>query len=217
MACFREGELLRYLDGSMPNATHEAVQRHLEVCVQCGVELQRLAVAGEQIHACLAALAGPEDSISVDVQEALSRLRNRIHERPTPGRKWALVWATAVVATFAAVIAIGIHGPLSHTTGKDERTARGPASQASTGQPQSVSARPVRPLRDRIQPNRSQSMDEYMPLDGGAPMQMGVVVRVTLPATAFARFGVSGSGNLQADVLVGDDGIAHAVRLVPQE
>ncbi len=59
-------------------------------------------------------------------------------------------------------------------------------------------------------------MADYLPLDGG-PMQMGVIVRVILPATAFARFGAAGSGNLQADVLVGEDGIAHAIRLVPQE
>ncbi len=59
-------------------------------------------------------------------------------------------------------------------------------------------------------------MADYIPLDPGAPMQMGVVVRMALPSTMFPGIGAN-SANVQADVLVGDDGFPHAIKLVAQQ
>jgi hypothetical protein len=219
MPCLKDAELMRYLDESMPSAAHEAVQRHLHGCMHCAGTLQRLVAVGNRVDTCLAALAGSEDASPIDAQESLARLRHRIHDHSTPIRKWALAWATAVVATCIVVVALGIYSHLSTIRGRvksDVHTTTAESPQTPMGQPLPVSARPIRVVRGRARLNESQAMADYLPLDGG-PMQMGVVVRVTLPATAFARFGAAGSGNLQADVLVGEDGIAHAIRLVPQE
>jgi hypothetical protein len=55
---------------------------------------------------------------------------------------------------------------------------------------------------------------DFLPIGTGGPVQMGIVIRVTLPESAFAALGVATSGATQADLLVGDDGLAHAIRLV---
>jgi anti-sigma factor RsiW len=219
MRCLKEADLMRFVDGSMPNAAHEAVQRHVHGCVRCAGELQRLTAIGSRIDAWLAILA-PEDAIPIDAPESLARLRGRIQERPTPARKWALVWAAAVASACIVVIAIGIHGHQSVITSRakpDMHATTTEFPQAPLGQLPSVSTRPVRAAHGRPRPDRPQATADYLPLDSGVPMQMGVIVRVTLPAATFARFGASGSGNLQADVLVGEDGIAHAIRLVPRK
>lgn len=219
MRCLKEADLMRFVDGSMPSAAHEAVQRHVHGCVRCAGELQHLTAIGNRIDAWLAALA-PEDAIPIDAPESLARLRGRIHERPTAARKRALVWAAAVASACIVAIAMGIHGHPSIITSRAKPNMHAATTefpQKPLGQLPSLSTPPVRAAHRRPRPDRPQTTADYLPLDSGVPMQMGVVVRVTLPANAFARFGASGSGNLQADVLVGEDGIAHAIRLVPRE
>ena len=54
---------------------------------------------------------------------------------------------------------------------------------------------------------------DFVAIDG-APIQMGLVVRATVPASMLASFGVTGSGDVQADFVIGEDGRAHAFRIV---
>jgi len=62
---------------------------------------------------------------------------------------------------------------------------------------------------------------EFLPLPYyHVPMNTGSTVRIQVPATALVSFGLApndfreGDGTIQADVLVGDDGLARAVRFV---
>ena len=62
---------------------------------------------------------------------------------------------------------------------------------------------------------------EFLPLPySHVPMNTGSTVRIEVPATALVSFGVAprdfqeGNGTVQADVLVGEDGLARAVRFV---
>ena len=62
---------------------------------------------------------------------------------------------------------------------------------------------------------------EFLPLPySHVPLNTGSTVRIEVPATALVSFGVAprdfqeGNGTVQADVLVGEDGLARAVRFV---
>jgi hypothetical protein len=62
---------------------------------------------------------------------------------------------------------------------------------------------------------------EFLPLPYyHVPMNTGSTVRIQVPVTALVSFGLApngfreGDGTVQADVLVGDDGLARAVRFV---
>ena|SRR5688572_12183227 len=62
---------------------------------------------------------------------------------------------------------------------------------------------------------------EFLPLPySHVPMNTGSTVRIEVPATALVSFGLAprdfreGDGTVQADVLIGEDGLARAVRFV---
>ena len=62
---------------------------------------------------------------------------------------------------------------------------------------------------------------EFLPLPySHVPMNTGSTVRIEVPATALVSFGLApsdfreGQGTVQADVLIGEDGLARAIRFV---
>src|SRR5688572_24129170 len=62
---------------------------------------------------------------------------------------------------------------------------------------------------------------EFLPLPYfHVPMNTGSTVRIEVPATALVSFGLAptdfrvGEGTVQADVLIGEDGLARAIRFV---
>jgi hypothetical protein len=61
---------------------------------------------------------------------------------------------------------------------------------------------------------------DYLPLPySDVPLESGVIVRLEVPRSALVSFGLAPadaevSGTVQADVLVGEDGLARAVRFI---
>jgi hypothetical protein len=67
--------------------------------------------------------------------------------------------------------------------------------------------RPPKPIEMPVSPD----LASFIPLDSG-PVNAGIVVRVRLPrATLLVE---SGPRDVEADVLLGEDGLAHAVRFI---
>ena len=72
--------------------------------------------------------------------------------------------------------------------------------------------------------DETESATDFLPLVAGssvsAPLESGQLVRVSLPRTALASLGLpwnverSGSEQIKADVLLGADGTAHAIRFI---
>ena len=66
----------------------------------------------------------------------------------------------------------------------------------------------------------SEVATEFLPLPySHVPMNIGSTVRIEVPAAALASFGLAPldfrkSGTVQADVLIGEDGLARAIRFV---
>jgi hypothetical protein len=80
-----------------------------------------------------------------------------------------------------------------------------------------TSAAPARPVPE---PQQEEVTSDFLPLDpaGSAPAS-GEVIRVQMPRAALTLFGLPfntrrASVPVQADVLLGEDGMAHAVRFV---
>jgi hypothetical protein len=85
----------------------------------------------------------------------------------------------------------------------------------------------VRQPADTVQPPSApeeviaEVATEFLPLTySHVPMNTGAAVRIEVPARALVSFGLApndfleGEGTVQADVLVGEDGLARAVRFV---
>ena len=117
-------------------------------------------------------------------------------------------WAMAGLATAATLlIAVGLD---------PARTGRhGPPPGGNTGlhKPLSSSSRGV--------PFDSQSPNEFVMVPGAAalpPMESGELVRIEMPVSVLPSLGVvppvNSAARVRADVIVGQDGLTRAVRLV---
>lgn len=49
---------------------------------------------------------------------------------------------------------------------------------------------------------------------GVPPVENGLLIRMEVPAATAARFGVLAPGPVQADLIIGDDGLTRAIRFV---
>jgi len=76
-----------------------------------------------------------------------------------------------------------------------------------------VVGQPTRSMTEAPTPATDDGSADFVTMDG-APIQMGLVVRATVPASMLASFGVTGGGDVQADFVIGEDGRAHAFRIV---
>lgn len=203
MKCLDEGALKAYLDNELPEAQMRRAAGHLEACAPCRDRLGRIETTAGRVNAWLAALA-PEDLPALD--EAVPRIAAR-----TRGLRWR--WAAAALGgALAASVALFV------------ATAPAPKKEARVAKPQAPltdvrrSVGTVRyraaSVRKRFPVHRTKPvppLDDLALFADADPMQIGMVVRVMLPVTD-ASF--TGAQEIAADLVIGEDGRARAIRLV---
>jgi hypothetical protein len=124
------------------------------------------------------------------------------HASPRRARVWG--WCAGLAAAAALAIAIGI-GPAA--PGRRGRPAGdGPAAQGAA----SLRGVPAQP-----------APGEFVPWPGSSglpPLESGELVRMDLPVSMLPSLGVTppahAAASVKADVVIGQDGLARAVRLV---
>jgi hypothetical protein len=141
----------------------------------------------DRVDRWLSALADPDADRPIDAATALARVHARVR-RAQSARWTGWQWAAGLAAAVVAIVVAG------------RETRMAPMA-------------PVPPIPVEMKTDDSAG-DEYTALDAGSPMQMGLVVRAEVPASSLASFGVTGSGDVQVDLVIGEDGRAHAFRLV---
>ena len=185
--CLDEGALRAYLDRELPEAAD-----HLEVCAECRGRLERMRAALDEVNVLLDALA-PEDIAAV--------------QATAPRSRWVAGLAAAALAASLALVLIL------------NRTPRAPAPPAksvpfaravtpATPRPEL----PPKPMLARVRHRKQPSLDGFVPLAGADPLQMGMVVRVMLPVSDPSLS--TGVREVPADLVIGEDGRARAIRFV---
>jgi len=207
LKCIDEGTLQAYLDNELPEARIRRAAGHLVGCVDCRDRLERLQATGECVNAWLHALA-PEDLAALD--EAAPRIVTR-------ATRWRLRWrwaALALAGALAASVALFLADTGPREKGPDVSKIQTPL--ADTRGP--VSPAPRRSVRVKARlripkPKPRPALDNFVALDDADPMQMGLVVRVMLPVSDASLTG--GPQEIAADLMIGEDGRARAIRFVP--
>src|ERR1035441_2191650 len=132
----------------------------------------------------------------------------------TSGLRWR--WAAVALAgALAASVALFFANSRPHP-----EPARAAKREAGMHKPQAPSvvyrAGPRgHPVRKRFPVHRQApqpALDDFVPFDDADPMQMGMVVRVMLPVSDASLTG--GAQEVAADLVIGEDGRARAIRLV---
>ena len=208
------------------------LDRHLRECPRCAARLE-----GERaMSAALRRLAQDVDEPPPDLESERAILAAfdtawalpRAH--PSSRRWWPLATAAVVLlaATLAWVIAgrrapASNGGPAPNVPVPQVAKAPNPAAAVATTSP-AISKATSRPRRNNrpIVPLASRARSEFVRWPGASALpafESGQLVRMDLPAGVVLSLGLvptgSQTGVIRADVLVGQDGFARAVRLVP--
>jgi hypothetical protein len=178
-------ELLRHLDGELPRDSTPALERHLEACADCRQQSVRLSAVSGKVAEHAAAL--------LDCHSAVRQRRTLIaaleRQAETPPFAWSAVTVRAALAAAACVIlAVGLSSVVS---------------KPPTGAPQMAG-------------------DVFIALpysDESLSGEGAVVLQVELPRSAVALAGMPVSdgpsdGRVKAEVMVGADGLARAIRFL---
>lgn len=214
---------------------------HVEVCPSCAGRLEEERTLVASLGLLASHDEGRE--ASPDVESALLvafRAGRREPPRPAPARRLSPFWMLAAAAALLLVCGLAAYRLLvrsprpepfaSATAPVLRQTAAAAESKPPAAMP---AARPARrPRAPFIREEMTLFADEgegagevttdFLTLDYSehpAPMESGQLIRVQLPRAALARFGLPVNPEradvpVKADLLVGEDGFARAIRFV---
>jgi hypothetical protein len=214
---------------SIDGEERKALLAHLDVCSYC----QRRFSNHRALTEGLFALAQSNRSLQASERLESSLLDSyRQRQRFAARSRRAIAWISAaaaagVVILFALRSPIAPDSSLSGTTAKMEQThpvvstppAASVEQQSNTGPVPSASGKQVPRTRQVNRQMAEAELAYFLPLDDYEPIEMGVVVRVQLPQSLFGSPGTALDEDqrgqpIEADILIGEDGSARAIRFV---
>jgi anti-sigma factor RsiW len=190
--CWSEGGLRTYLDRELPPPDMELVAAHLAECPKCAGMSRDLAARAARVAVWMDAL--PKLDIAAPMpRRAISR------------RRWIGLAAAIAAGLAVAAIVLPRHrdvvNPPAPTVVLETPAVVADAAEASA--PIAASPRRTRrPLSGTTRLRPRTVNNSFLALDD-EPIETGVIMRVGVEP-----------GNVQADIVFGQDGRAHAIRLV---
>lgn len=196
MSCPEFSHDLMDLAREAPDAARRReVSDHLAQCTECSAAL----AAQRGLTAQLSAAAATDD-IAEHLEKILVRAFRRAH-RPVLLRpvRWAA--PLAVAAALVLFVATGLR-PVKEPKARQSFPARSPNAfrQEPIAKRPTIAPRP-RPLRAG-----APEPEYFLAFDDQMPIEMGMVVRVDLS---------DGGRAIEADVLLGEDGMPRGIRFLP--
>ncbi len=193
----QEGDLRAWLDSELPPAEVASVTTHLNECAACVALRDELFARASRVANAMSILALTEMPVQFTAPVIAMRPVRSIW-------RWAMP-----VAALAASLLIAMFLWSKHSSVPAPAPDRAVVRTVPSRVPSRVPATPVvveakfqKPRIARTgQPEKSET-ETFMALDD-EPIETGMVVRVSTE-----------SGDVQADVIVGPDGRAHAIRIL---
>ncbi len=243
--CLAEDAVQAYVDGEMEPAQRDDLTRHVAGCERCRARVTAAAGRHARVDAMLRHLAAGADAQPTTGALARFRARVAAADGPAGGRtRPALPFRTSpALGALATTVSLALilcavylfrpsppARPAREAPGRQAGAASGgatprvaPLPAAAVGTPPiSRAPAPVRGIRSHGPRLLPRATDEYyLVTEDATPVEMGMVVRVRMRLSALTRGAVveshaAAEPEVEADVLVGEDGRARAVRFVNQ-
>lgn len=201
------------------------VMEHSEQCAECRSKLTEQLILTLRFRQLAAETADPK--IPERIDESVYAAFERTHSRPVRSHRQTVIWAGVAAAVLALVfIKPGrVEERISSERAPHEQTQFDVAKDAIGAldtQPQSETLRtPTREVTVPAVNRMPNEFREFIPLGlSVAPRAAGPVIRVELSGAVLHSLGFPISGDLydrriQADLMLGEDGLAQAIRFVP--
>jgi anti-sigma factor RsiW len=186
--CWPDGDLRAFLDGELPRESQEQVGAHLELCGGCGERYREMSQRAARVSTLMSML--PETAPSV---------RAIVPPRTHHGRPWAVAALSLAAALAIAFVVVPKRGVVQPVT---IAKALAPVATVSVEPALTV---PAHPVARHAAARRPVVREDFLRLDD-EPLETGTVVRISAE-----------NGDVQADLIVGPDGRAHAVRIVSNQ
>jgi anti-sigma factor RsiW len=189
--CWPEGDLRAYLDGEVPPGVRERIGDHLQACAECSARYTELSGRAARVANLMAALPEVAPAGAFGIVPLPARHRRQ--------------WAVAALS-LAAALAVGfVMLPKSGRQVAPIAKAPAVAAPAPAKQPAAVATRAHAVRRRAAQQGTAQQADYFLRLDD-EPLETGTIVRIGAE-----------NGDVQADLILGPDGRAHAIRVVSNQ
>ena len=184
--CWSEGELRAYLDRELPPGDMDRLAAHLKTCPACEARYGEVAGRAARVAEMVEALSA----------ETAGKPQPR---RARTRRRWAPV-AAAVAACLAIALVLWPRREVPRAPQASHKAV--PPAPVLPKPVEVVPAIIVRPPRQPGKARPRPQVHYFLALDD-EPIETGVIMRVAL-----------GSGDIQAEVIYGEDGRARAIRAV---
>jgi len=229
----------------LDTTTREQSLAHTEVCAQCAARLagERALMAGVKLVAVEIAMEEAPARVEAALLTAMRAHAERedaptIKPLPASGRRMQWRVGVAWAAVILVFIVIGVAWLKLNSNERKQEALQAPVRPASfTPQREAVSnsaanvrerklapeSASARSLKTRRGVRAREVVTHFYPLveEGElVPLESGRVVRVEVPASTLIAFGLPITAEgidrpVQADLLLGQDGLARAIRFLP--
>jgi hypothetical protein len=222
MNCAQFGEILHDLDRPevMDMALFESAMDHAEYCTRCADLLEESESLSLSLRALAAGDAGREAPAGIEntLLEALREHKNARKGRMVHYR----VVALGIAASMLLVLGFALHQRMVSVPSPSPKAAATAALPHAVATDSSASQSPQQIYGS--DQNDSEYATNFVALpyaDDPATIEDGAIVRVTLPRSALASFGLpvvddGTTDQIPADLIVSADGTPEAIRLVSQ-
>lgn len=171
----------------LSESTANLVESHLDGCTSCAARLQRERALTSSLKAVAGLTSGARPP--VEMEQRLLDAYAVMHAQASRTRTFSRVWRAAAAVLLIAA-GLSTWSVWDVQPGSPPNAARGP-------------------------------FDEFMPLPIASALpalESGVIVRIEVPVSALPRYGLvipdTRKSEVQADLLVGQDGQPRAIRLI---
>jgi hypothetical protein len=225
--------------GVAGRGTHAAIESHLDTCASCAALLERERQLSQGLRALAATTVGevPSDLAERRLLQAFDARQSTQPVRGVARIKWAQVAALMVLASgvlwWSFTVSRGRSDVLPVPAGsvtREPAPTPGQVAAAASNTPATAPASTAGPAPRRAPTSRRASAASrivratgFVAIPGAAGLpafESGEIVRVEVPLASLPTYGIEILPDVQtdvieADLLVGQDGQARAIRLVP--
>ncbi len=206
-SCVNEGKLRACLDRELPEQEARLVSHHLLGCLPCCKRLEQLRSTAAVVSAAMDSLPPVAAIAGKNPDAALARTLSVSGRRPVSSRLQVSLTCAGLVL-LALVIVVTAKRSLAPAVSE----ARKSVTDGWNEPPPAT----IPGSRDdgTTDADLGESAD-YLPLDDGEPLQIGLVVRMSLPASVLTPWASRmNAEEIKADVILDEAGRARAVRFL---